>query len=173
MGEKDPLHHTHFESFPKTDSSKDKLEQGYPDLDFEGSTAQTQDEHVYSGNLQEKLGEKISDLLEQNTEASKEQLAVLLEQMEQLDHENSPEFFLPQESIQRLAEKERQLQFEADCLEGGVNPREAELLNFGKITSPKSSLIPFPKDEGFIPAISALAIAALLAAAILLDYFIR
>jgi hypothetical protein len=123
------------------------------------------------GNLQEKLGQKIYELLHREGSVPTRQVSAILEQLEKQPVTTAPEFFNPGAGKERLIDTAAQLQFEKDCLEAGIDPREAELRNFGEITSPKASLIPFPKDEGLIAAISFIAIAALLLSTVILDYF--
>jgi hypothetical protein len=135
------------------------------DIDQDRSTI------VRPGNLPEKLGQKIYDLLHREGSVPMGHLSTILEQIDKQPIKTAPEFFNPGAAKERLSDAARQLQFEKDCLEAGIDPREAELMNFGEITSPKTSIIPFPKDEGLISAISFIAIAALLISTVVLDYF--
>jgi hypothetical protein len=125
---------------------------------------------LHPGNLPEKLGEKLYELLHREGSVPAGQISTILEQLDRQPIKTAPEFFNAGAAKERLSDAAKQLQFEKDCLEAGIDPREAEFRNFGEITSPKASLIPFPKDEGLISAISFIAIAALLISAVVLDF---
>jgi hypothetical protein len=138
---------------------------------FTSGTDQDKSTIVRPGKLPEKLGQKIYDLLHREGSVPMGHLSTILEQLDKQPINTAPEFFNPGAAKERLSDAARQLQFEKDCLEAGIDPREAELMNFGEITSPKTSIIPFPKDEGLISAISFIAIAALILSTVILDYF--
>jgi hypothetical protein len=170
-----------YQSFPQTHDLEERLQPDYDILNFARATASIRDgmvpcqqeksAQIHMGNLPEKLGQKIYELLHREGSVPTEQVSAILEQLDKQPITTSPKFFNPDAAKVRLIEESRQLQFEKDCLEAGIDPREAEFQNFGEIISPKTSLIPFPKDEGLIAAISFIAITVMLVSAVILDYF--